>query len=293
MRKIGILFLTFALLLGGCRAEETKDVTLYFVTADKKEIVSERRAVHAENEDLLRAAVESLLKGPEGAGLTRIIPVETTLLSVQMSGTVAEVNFSASFDTGTIDQRLLSRYTVIYTACALPQVQKARLLVEGEPLTSLRNGEVLGALGAADVSLGKAETEAAEVVTLYFADEKGETLVAEERQITLTAGQKMEMAIMEELIRGPRVEGHTPVLVPQTEVLSVETQDGVTFVNLGASFLTLNAGDAKRERMAVDAIVNTLCRLPDVQEVRFLVEGETVETFGSLTFNEKFKKPTE
>ena len=290
MRKTGILLLAVALMLCGCKAEETKDVTLYFVTADKKEIVSEVRAVPAENENLLRVTVESLLKGPEGAGLTRIIPVETTLLGVQMSGTVAEVNFSASFDTGSTDQRLLSRYTVIYTVCALPEVQKARLLVEGKPLTSLRNGEVLGALGAADVSLGKADTEAAEVVTLYFADETGETLLGEERQITLTAGQKMEMAMIEELIRGPRVKGNTPVLSPQTTVLSAETQDGVAFVNLGASFLTSNAGDAKRERMAVDAIVATLCELPHIEAVRFLVEGESVENFGAIPFNEKFTK---
>ena len=285
MKKRVMLFILCAALFCGCAKEEMPNASLYFVTADKKEIVSEPRVVAAEGSDLVHATVEALLKGPVGAGMTRIIPTETTLLGVEMVGTVAEVNFSAAFDTGSTEQRLLSRYTVIYTVCALPDVQKARLLVEGKPLTSLRDGTVLGALGAADVSGGDKLVEAAEVVTLYFMDEKSAALVPESRQIILSAGQNLETAAVQEIIRGPRTAGHLPALAPETVVLSVETQEKVCFVNLGANFLTVNASHAE---MAVYAIVNTLCTFSQIEEVRFLVEGETVETFGNLPLSESF-----
>lgn len=293
--KFAIQFSVFCILISilfGCAPIEEKNIQLYFVSADKKEIVSETRSVPAGTEEDLEKILAELLKGPQKAGLTRIIPTNTKVLSVRMQGTVAEINLSADFENGNTDARLLSRYTMIYTACAVPAVQKARLLVEGTPLTSLRDGSVLGALGTADVSLSDWHTETAQVMNLYFGSGRGSLLLSESRQFGLSQGERLEEAVIKELILGPKTEGLIPVLSPETVLLSAETREGICFVDFGENFLTENAGLPAQEMLAIYGVVNSLCTLPGVEKVRFFIEGETVESLGHYRLNRAFLENT-
>lgn len=286
MKKIILLFLSLCL-LAGCTNTAKSTVKLYFIGVDGQEILEESRMVRAEG-SVLETAVRALLAGPADAGHIRIIPKDTALLGVKMTGTVAEINLSAPFDTGTDEARLLARYTVIYTACAVPDVQKVKLLVEGKPLTSLRDGALLGALGASDLSLSDPGSGTQQLLTLYFSDANATCLLPESRQVTLREGQTAAAAIVTEIIRGPAASHLAPTLSADTRLLSAEIRAGVCFVNVNRAFLEKNAGDAAKETMAVYSIVNSLCTLPEITGVRFLVEGQTVETFGQFELNQGF-----
>ncbi len=280
MKKIWTILLALCI-LAGCSPKNTANVSLYFVSADGQEIKSETRAVSVDG-SRLEEAVKALLEGPEGAGLQRVIPEGTTLKSVKMMGTVAEIDLSAPFDTGDMHTRLLGRYTVIYTACAVEDVQKVKLLTDGKPLTSLKDGEPLGALGTADIAAAMPQSGAQVLLNLYFPDKSGKYLMPDSRKVTLEDGQTPEGAIVTEILRGPTATHLAPAVSEDTQVLSVETKSGVCFVNMDASFVKKNTGDAQKEKMAVYAIVNSLCTLPHVKEVRFLVDGMTVKSFGRL-----------
>jgi len=290
MKKCILLFLVLCL-LAGCTPAAKSTVKLYFVDARGQEILEESRAVRAEG-SLLETAVHALLQGPREAGHTRIIPKDTALLGIKMKGTVAEINLSAPFDTGTDEARLLARYTVIYTACAVPHVQKVKLLVEGKPLTSLRDGALLGALGASDVSLSDPGSGTPQLLTLYFPDENATCLLPESRQVTLREGTTAAEAIVTEIIRGPSASHLSPALSADTRLLSAEIRAGVCFVNVNRAFFEKNVGDTAKETMAVYAVVNSLCTLPEITEVRFLAEGQTVETFGHFEMNRGFTENT-
>ncbi len=285
MKKLLTFLCALCLLLAGCTPGADAEVRLYFPDAAGEEIKEETRKVKTEG-SLLETAVRALLEGPEKAGNTRIIPAETTLLDVKTTGTVAEINLSAAFDTGTTQMRLLSRYTLIYTACSVPDVQKVKLLVEGKPLLSLKDGSVLGALGMADVSLAGPGSGEQMLLTLYFPDTSAAYLVPEPRQITLMEGETAERAIINEILRGPSSSHLAPALSEDTAVLSAETRAGICFVNMNEAFLRDNTGDKKKERAALYAVVNSLCALPEIQEVRFLVEGKTVESFGAYVLSD-------
>lgn len=278
MKKILIL-LCAVCFLGGCAPKPDAAVKLYF--ADGGEIAEEARKVKTEG-SLLETAIRALLDGPQKPGHERVIPEGTTLLGVSIAGTVAEINLSAAFDTGTDAERLLSRYTMIYTACSAQDVQKVKLLTEGEPLRSLQDGTVLGALGTADISLAGPGSGEALLLTLYFPDATASYLVPETRQVTLTEGMTAEDAAVRELLRGPSSSHLVSALSEDTALLSAKTQSGICFVNMNAAFLEDNTGDRVWETAAVYSIVNSLTTLPNVQEVRFLVEGETVSEFGHL-----------
>ncbi|MBQ7034019.1 MAG: GerMN domain-containing protein [Clostridia bacterium] len=278
MKKILIL-LCAVFLLGGCAPKNGATVKLYFT--EKGEIAEETRSVEQEG-SVLETAIRTLLDGPRKMGHERVIPEGTTLLGVNIVGTVAEINLSAAFDTGTDAQRLLSRYTLIHTACSAGDVQKVKLLTEGVPLRSLQDGTMLGALGAADISLTEPGSSTPLLLTLYFPDATAAYLVPETRQITLTEGTSTAFAAVQELLRGPASSHLVSALSDKTVLLDAEIRNGICFVNMNAEFLKNTTGGRTWETAAVYSIVNTLTALPDVQEVRFLVEGETVSGPGTI-----------
>ncbi len=286
MKKLTLLFLILCLITG-CTPAADSQVTLYFVEAGGTAIREETRAVHAEG-SILETAIRALLDGPRTAGLTRVIPKDTTLLGVKMRGTVAEINLSAPFDEGADDIRLLARYTVIYTACAVSDVNRVQLLVEGQPLTSLRDGTRLGALGKSDLALANPESGTETLLTLYFTDETGTYLLPEARKVSLSEGQSAAEAIVTELVRGPASTHLFATLSPEVRVLSAEIRAGVCFVNVNRAFLEKSTGEGRTEALAVYSIVNSLSALPEISEVHFLVEGQTVERFGQFEFSRGF-----
>lgn len=286
MKKL-VIFLCVLCLLSGCAAPAASSVTLYFPSRDGSTILEKTCRIRS-GEDLLPAAIRSLLEGPKTPSMRRVIPKGTTLLSIRTLGTVTEINLSAPFDTGTPSERLLSRYTVLYTACTVPDVEKVRLLVDGEPLRSLNNGEILGALGKTDISLSGPVGQVPQLLTLYFPDEESLRLHAESRQLSLADGQTPEQAILRALFEGSSLPGLSHPVTKNLALLDAETRAGICFVNVDASFLRENSGDRARETMAVYSIVNSLCGLAHIEEVQFLIEGKKVEKFGHLAFTRGF-----
>ncbi len=288
MKKILVLLMCLTLLFG-CAPSSKVKVKLYYASRDRQEILEEERAV-VPKDSILETAIRALLDGPGKTGHTRVIPKDTVLLGVLMRGTVAEINLSAPFDSGTDADRLLSRYTVIYTACAVPEVQKVKLLVEGKALTSLRTGGLLEALGTSDLTLTAPGGGTQALLTLYFTDENYRHLLPEIRQITLKEGQTEAQAVVEETLKGPTASHLRPALSPDSPVLSAEVRAGVCFVNVSRAFLEENSKVPGRESLAVYSLVNALCTLPQITEVRFLCEGEAAESLGQLPLHRGFRE---
>ena len=77
--------------------------------------------------------------------------------------------------------------------------------------------------------------------------------------------------------------GRKPIAIPAG--VDFKFADGVATVNLSARFYSAcQELDEARERTAVYAIVNTLCGLAGVDGVRFLIEGEGVETLSEYIY---------
>lgn len=286
MKKIILLFLTVCL-LSGCGHKERTALTLYFPSTSGTAVMEETRTLK-ETGDTLELTLRALLEGPKSGNLRRVIPEGVTLLGIKTLGTVAEINLSSPFDTGSPADRLLERYTVIYTACTVPGVQKVKLLRDGAALRSLHSGEILGALGMADISLSDPVGNAPQLLTLYFTDALGTHLYPETRQISLSESETPEEAILHALLRGPDASQLYRTLHEDTTLISVETRSGIAFINFGKSFLEKNAGDNGKETIALYSIVNSLCALPHIQEVRFLIEGQTADAFGHFALMRGF-----
>ncbi len=121
----------------------------------------------------------------------------------------------------------------------------------------------------------EAATETVDIA-LYFSDDQGEKLVKETRSVEKTGA--VAKAAVEELIKGPSAGGGVATIPAGTRLLGISIRDAVAEVDLSKEFVDNHAGGSAGEKMTVYSIVNTLTEFSTIKEVRFLVEGETVDT---------------
>ena len=101
----------------------------------------------------------------------------------------------------------------------------------------------------------------------------------------LEAGTDSAMPVVEALLAGPTSEetAGTPAIstaIPEgTEVLGVDISDGLATVDLSGEFDDGGGSFGMFARLA--QVVYTLTRLPEVDEVAFEIDGETVTVFSS------------
>lgn len=119
---------------------KTRTASLCFVRIDGDGVIARhevKRTIPA-TDSPLTDAVESLLKGPGEEELRRelitLIPQGTRLLSAQVRGTTAYLNFSEAFmyNSYGIEGYAGQLKQVVWTATAFPTVQDVQILVEGQ-----------------------------------------------------------------------------------------------------------------------------------------------------------------
>ena len=122
-------------------------------------------------------------------------------------------------------------------------------------------------------------------VTLYFANEEGNMLISEKREVEYHSNISLEKIVMEQLLLGPEKNGSYPVVNPQTDVVSITVKDGICYLNLSRDFLTQVYNVTPD--VTIYAIINSLVELANVNKVQILVEGET-----DVLYNEKISLNT-
>ncbi len=277
--------------------ESKQEINLFFTNKDHSKILSEPREVVIENaEQLSRVAIEELIKGPVSTEMKKAIPEGTRLLDIKQEGTVATVNFSREYyNTDEKTRELIARFSVVNTLCELPNIQKVKIMVEDREILK-PDGQPVGVLGKEDVAFEAQPGEKTDTtIALYFAG-KGDNagyLVREKRQIAAKEGE-VEKYIMQELISGPGNENSSRTIPAETKILSIETaREGICTVSLSQDFKTKHSGGSAGEVLTIYSVVNSLTELPHIDKVQFLIEGQKVEVFKHMIFNEPFVRDDE
>lgn len=128
------------------------------------------------------------------------------------------------------------------------------------------------------------------VLRLYFADAGGERFIIETRTVEIGADEEPHNRALAELLKGPRVQGANPVVSPGLPVPAVFLRDNLAYVDLPAPYGRLGLGTAG-EAMLIYGMAYTLLDFPDVQGVRFLLDGKAVDSLGHLSLLEPIHRP--
>ncbi len=126
----------------------------------------------------------------------------------------------------------------------------------------------------------KKEVPAQAEVTLYFPDFNIMNLHSEKRLVTTNGN--LEKAVVEAVIAGPESDEHLPSVTDDVKVISASVPQGGTtcIVDLSKEFILNNTGGSTVETFALYSIVNSLCSLPDITEVKINIDGDEDAVFG-------------
>ena len=154
------------------------------------------------------------------------------------------------------------------------------LLIDGDPLKDSKGREI-GTM-TADSFLENSGREIYQyqyaTLTLYFANEAGDHLVKETRRVPYSTNIPLERVVVEQLMKGPKEDGHYAVLPDTMNVLSVTTSDRIAYVNFDKSFKD-SALSSVAEQIPIYAVVDSITANCKVDKVQFSINGESDVTF--------------
>lgn len=284
---------------GSAEGQVTRTAAVYYPAAGGEWLVPEAREITFAQEDCVDALLSALCAQPEDSACVVPLASEGALTagepSLNVTGAgerVLELNlsedvFSRAVAAGVEPWQVCGALTV--TMCSfVPELDAVRLSVGGTPLTEVeRDGQTLsfadGLMRRRDFS-GFVGSPA----RIFLADEGGALVT---RDLALSRGAALSPRALLEAVLSEETAAALGACAPVsggldgTDVLGVRVEDGVAVANLSSRFYgACQALDEAGERTAVYAVVNTLCELPGVDAVQFLIEGESVETLAGTIY---------
>ncbi len=138
---------------------------------------------------------------------------------------------------------------------------------------------MLGVTACRKEEVRKPSSEEEAEIVLYFPD-KDVMYLHPEKRMALLGRDKIEVVILRELFKGPENTELVKSVSGDVKVLSVDTKDGICTVDLSEEFKKYNTGGSAKESMVIYSIVNSLCELENVDQVKINIEGDVSAQFG-------------
>ena len=238
-----------ALLLDGEADPEERQARLYFTDSDGRYLTAEvHRLSLGEDTSLERIVLEELLRGPFGDDLRTAVPAGTAVRSVATEDGLCTVDLSGEFvsaRSGSAQGQRLAVYAIVNTLTALPEVERVRILSEGEAVTAYEYLDLERNFAENERVLGPADTAGGEVdITIYMALRDRNALVGVP-WIVRPEGESLAQAACEALFSAGEDPDYRSLFYGEDSFLAVEVTDsGVCRVDLPRSFF--DSGAAKR-----------------------------------------------
>ena len=290
-RLYGILAaLSAALALSACgTAEEQNEdtVQIYFISNSETKVEAHPHVMESTGtEEMVDELIQCLSTNPEKLEYKAPLLMGFQVLDVTWDGEKVLLDVDKSYLELPTATEVLTRASVVRTLTQVDKVNYVGITVEGNQLFDSL-GNVVGWMNAdrfIDNNGNEINTYEQVRVMLYFAGEDGTNLIAAYREKYYSTSIPLERFVVDELIAGPRghVEGLYPTINPATRVISVMTKDGICYVNMDESFLTV-VNNVSTD-VSIYSIVNSLVELNNINKVQILINGETPSGFQSNMF---------
>ena len=250
----GMFLMLLAVLTGcGTREPETgKKISVYYVnTAETKVEVHDQYLNTKTPEEQLEETMTFLSTTPEKLEYKAPFDMGFQVLDYDVEDGKLVINVDKAYSELSVTTEVLVRAAVVRTLTQLSNVKYVTITVEGSQLYD-NAGELVGWMNAEQfINNDGNEINTYELVKvkLYFANADGDKLIAAYREKHYSTNTPLERFVVEELIAGPsgQIEGLYPVINPETKIINILTKDGICYVNLDSSFLTVvnNVSTAK------------------------------------------------
>lgn len=285
-----VLVAAFACCLTACSGEKKEDGTpyqVYYLDEEGTGLAREEFIYQEGSQDIVDVLTELLNRlSAEDAGSHYKPPISVSMevSDFQLKENQLSLYFTAAYQNANGIDEVLARAAIVKTLCQVEGVDYVEFFVEDQPL--MIQGEAVGLMASDSfiLDLGDDQTEQSKQVTLYFADEGGQRLRSLSAEVTYNAAKPLAQMLIQKLIDGPSsIPGadtsHIIAALPSDTVLNSTTiRNNVCYVDLSREFtgmLTNVSSD-----VVIYSVVNTLCELPNVNRVQFLIDGKPQDKYG-------------
>lgn len=285
MRRIGrILLLCVAvpLLLAGCSRDETTEAApeeglylVYYLNAATTKLVPREYEAQAELNDqeaLVAELMDQFLHVPKDLDCQPGITDKVAYQGSRQEDQVLYLYFDVNYTAMKPEREILCRSALTRMLTQIPGIDYINIYCGDQPLMD-RQGNPVGMLAANDFIMNTSNVNAYEKteLTLYFADETGNSLVEEKREVVHNINTSLEQLVVEQLIAGPGQEGHYATLPSDCKILSLSVTDNVCYINFDVSFL--NTTLPVNEYVPIYSIVDSLSEMTTITKVQIMVNG--------------------
>lgn len=281
MRKLHILWMVFfCLLFSGCSDEFQSQNAYSIYQVNYKKAILETKEYEPESEtaaEMIAEMVEIISNREESEGV--ILPADVKILDYNYVGDILKLNFNSNYRKMVSTDEILCRTAVVKNFVQINGVRYVQFCIEGEDLLDSK-GNAVGLMSASTFLeySGKNITDyQATTLTLYFANEQGDKLVTEQRNVYYTSSSPIEKVIMEQLIQGPKETGHYATVSSNTGILGISVSDRVVYVNLDQRFTEENL--TVEEEIPIYSIVNSLIQAGNADKVQISINGDSKIVF--------------
>ena len=115
-------------------------------------------------------------------------------------------------------------------------------------------------------------------VKVYYPDDSGMKLVEVDREVLVSDKTDKYTAAVETLLEEPKETNLTKIFPKNAAIRSVTVDGGLATVDFDGSLTKNFVGGSTGEELLIGSVVDTLTNFPEVKRVKFLVDGQEIET---------------
>lgn len=278
VKKVRLLLITLLLAvfsLSGCKeTEEESKYKVYYTQEGANQIQSENFLPSQEDVETMAQEMTVLLNYVTEDG-TSLLPKGIKIQTFENEEGIMKLDLSDGYlHLDTVEEVLL-RAALVKDYVQIPEIYLVSMTVNGEKLKDSQGREIGPMSQESFLENSGKEITAYQYkqLQLYFANETGDRLVPETRQVYYSSNTPIEKVIVEQLLRGPSEIGHYPTLPSDTRIVAVSVADKIAYINLGKGFLdNALAVDAQ---VPIYSIVHSVIAAGNVDQVQISINGNT------------------
>lgn len=224
--------------------------------------------------DLVRAAMEKLLEGPQTENLFRTIPQGTRLKDCYVSNETAFLDFTGDFNKlNNAKEATKAVKSLCLTLGSIQGIERVQLLVEGQPVEEIHGVSMGQIMEHSWVNyFGSGEDGIKYIV--YFADKSAMYMVP----VTYVSDTRegIPRKAVERLIQGPGTQSLLSTVWPGTKLLDLKIEEGIVYVDFSRDVIGYGGGTTA-ENLFVKSLLLTLGQFSDIQGIQILIDGKSTE----------------
>lgn len=259
---------------------KTEEVDIYYTNLETTKLEKQKKNIKSESEEeLLEKVILELTKKPSKMEYKKIIPDNVDIEKFEYINNTIHIYVTKYYEDLSKNEKRLLRTGLIETFTQFDFVIGIYMYVDGKPLKN-DNGENVGLLKKEDViSENNQVKEKSIEVDLYFSDDMARKLVVEKRKIVISNKELLARKVLNELIIGPKDTDKERTIPHGTEVKEIQIKDKICYVDFNEAFRKNHPGGLTSELLTINAIVDTLVQLDDIEKVQILIEGKKVSRY--------------